>query len=787
MLRDLLVRASAGLLAAAIAVSCTRGGEAPREEVGSVQQAATLAGQGGAELGAAGAPSDAGGAPAGAQGGADGEPETCDPATCEGQNRCTRCVGNQCVRYTAADNHTCRAADASGCDVADVCDGTSDSCTDAVAPSTTKCGTAVGLCDVDDFCDGTTKVCADAKRANGFVCRDAVATGCDVADTCDGASNACPDAVRSSATKCRDAAAGGCDVDDYCDGATSVCTDAKRPVNFVCRPTVPGGCDVQDVCDGSTNVCPNVVATNATACRDAAGDCDAPDFCDGTTTACADVKQAPGFVCRTATGECDVADTCNGTSNSCVDAVAGSATQCRTATGECDVADFCSGVSKACLDIKRPSGALCRGAVPGGCDVQEVCDGASSVCPNDVVEAVGKVCRVAEGQCDLPESCNGSPECPPQALQPDGTSCTDADDKCLLDTTCTAGECGGGTAKTCPQNDQCKTNACVPTTGSCALSNKLDNTVCNDSINCTTSDRCRSGSCVGTPDNTLCRKPEHGCGTYTCDPSTNPALFPDYCKMTPLAKGEQCRKEGGICGIAEVCDGASEDCPPDLHRPPSFACQAPTCVGSVAKPQIFCSGNGTACPAQSDVSCEQYACDATTLTCGLACTGDEGCQPDHYCVGGTCEKRINPGGKCSDDTQCEKSNPHCVDGVCCNTICKEQCEACDIEGDEGTCLPVTGEPHGTREACGGDGSSCNGACNGQLRGACEYPARSVECLEASCDPQTRTAWEKLRERRAVRQGRFLPSRRLRRAAGAGRPLRARRAVRERLLHRRRLL
>jgi hypothetical protein len=666
MLRDLWVRVSAGLLSAAIAISCSRQEDKPRENVGSLEQAATLAGAGGEAAIDPGA------------GGAGGEPAVCDVATCEAPNTCTHCVGNQCVRFAAADNHVCRAAVATGCDVADVCDGSSDTCPDVVQPSTTKCRDAAGDCDVADFCDGTTTVCADAKHPKDFVCRAALPTGCDVADVCDGVSNACPDVVQPSTAKCRDAV-GGCDVDDFCDGTTTVCADGKRPKDFVCRPDDGLGCDVADVCDGNSKLCPQVVKSGASKCRDAAGDCDEDDFCNGLTTVCVDAKRPKDFVCRP--------------------------------------------------DSKK------------GCDVQDACDGVSAACPANAVQGLGTLCRAKQGQCDLPESCDGATDtCPGDLHQPNDTACTDASDKCLLSTTCNNGVCGGGTVKACPQTDQCKTNTCVPATGNCALSNKPNTATCDDAIGCTVNDHCQSGSCIGSPDNTLCAKPQHGCGVYTCDPATDPGQFPDYCRMTPMPSSKQCRPAGGPCGIPESCDGTSEDCPADQNKDASVVCQPASCVGATAKPQIKC--NGTAlCPTQADVTCVEYACSATSKACGTECADDDGCQPDHYCVDNKCEKRIDPGGTCKDDSQCSKSNPHCVDGVCCNTTCTGQCEACDVEGKEGTCSLVTGEPHGQRSACRGDGSACNGTCAGQLRNACAFASAQTVCVQAACDLATGMAVE----------------------------------------------
>src|SRR4051812_49577850 len=78
MLRDLLVRVSAGLLCGAIAISCSHDEDKATENVGSVEQAALLAGAGGAAGAAtvpgAGGATDTAGAAAGgaAAGGAPG-------------------------------------------------------------------------------------------------------------------------------------------------------------------------------------------------------------------------------------------------------------------------------------------------------------------------------------------------------------------------------------------------------------------------------------------------------------------------------------------------------------------------------------------------------------------------------------------------------------------------------------------------------------------------------------------------------------------------------------------
>ena len=45
---------------------------------------------------------------------------------------------------------------------------------------------------------------------------------------------------------------------------------------------------------------------------------------------------------------------------------------------------------------------------------------------------------------------------------------------------------------------------------------------------------------------------------------------------------------------------------------------------------------------------------------------------------------------------------------------------------------MTGEPHGTRARCLGQGSACAGRCDGEQRTTCRYPAGETECAPAAC-------------------------------------------------------
>jgi len=80
----------------------------------------------------------------------------------------------------------------------------------------------------------------------------------------------------------------------------------------------------------------------------------------------------------------------------------------------------------------------------------------------------------------------------------------------------------------------------------------------------------------------------------------------------------------------------------------------------------------------------------------------------------------------------------CVDGVCCDTPCDGQCEACNVPGSVGTCVAVSGAPKGDRAACAAAGATCGGVCDGAYRIACAYPDTATSCVPQSCIGGTKT-------------------------------------------------
>ncbi|MBL8741500.1 MAG: hypothetical protein JNK04_10415, partial [Myxococcales bacterium] len=202
----------------------------------------------------------------------------------------------------------------------------------------------------------------------------------------------------------------------------------------------------------------------------------------------------------------------------------------------------------------------------------------------------------------------------------------------------------------------------------------------------------------------------------------------------------------GIC-CNESCTDVCTSCraveqaiiPPDTAPPGDGACSTvldqtavnPQCAAGVEL--ILQCSNG-----EVDVTgvspCEPYVCDGDSDQCADSCANDAGCHEDYFCTAPNCLPAFADGEACNRDAQCK--NDHCVDGVCCNSECEGQCQACDVAGFVGTCTQVEGEaPHGDRDPCDGAGGECEGIC-GDNPLKCDYD-QTVACGASTCDAGVR--------------------------------------------------
>ena len=90
---------------------------------------------------------------------------------------------------------------------------------------------------------------------------------------------------------------------------------------------------------------------------------------------------------------------------------------------------------------------------------------------------------------------------------------------------------------------------------------------------------------------------------------------------------------------------------------------------------------------------------------------------------GTCKQKAPLGTGCTADVQCAPPG-HCADGFCCNQVCDGICQACNVAGNPGQCLPLGGaSPEPPRHAgitCAGSPTSCQGVCTGNTQ-TCTFP------------------------------------------------------------------
>jgi len=194
-------------------------------------------------------------APLGTRCGGTTEGSCSTPGTCNGtapacEGGTPLAAGTECLAIDPTDP----------CDVADICDGTSDACRPRYASADTTCGGVgdLGPCDAPDHCAGTSSDCV-SNYLVGVECR---------------------------------AAQGACDTPELCLGDTLECgSDVVESAGMVCRSAL-ASCDVEESCDGTSFACP----ADETACeedggvsitRDAGASADAGEPLAATGCACA--------------------------------------------------------------------------------------------------------------------------------------------------------------------------------------------------------------------------------------------------------------------------------------------------------------------------------------------------------------------------------------------------------------------------------------------------------------------------------------------------------------------
>ncbi|MET0794591.1 MAG: hypothetical protein ABW061_23930 [Polyangiaceae bacterium] len=347
----------------------------------------------------------------------------------------------------------------------------------------------------------------------------------------------------------------------------------------------------------------------------------------------------------------------------------------------CATATDCA--SNYCAD-----GVCCSGPCQGACEACSVASGATT-----------------DGQC-APVS-SGSSACLPLVCDGVSASCV----SCANDDQCPAG-------RYCGANGQCQAQqpqgaSCDATPGNQCLASNCR--VCATGF-CTDGVCCES-ACQGTCQ--ACSALMSGVADGSCAPVLADQDPHGDCSVD-LGYPASCQADG-------ACDGNGE-C--RLYAKSGTACGATHCTAGQVSGAI-CDGAGK-CD-QATVSCAPYACDSSA--CASSCTDDDDCEASAYCVNGTCQLRKPAGQACASSHQC--SSGFCTDGVCCESACEGQCQAC---GKGGKCSPVKGAPRGERPACAGVPKECGGSCDGTTVDACEYEGANAACgSECSNAHETRRA------------------------------------------------
>ncbi|MBK7395953.1 MAG: hypothetical protein IPJ34_06510 [Myxococcales bacterium] len=468
--------------------------------------------------------------------------------------------------------------------------------------------------------------------------------------------------------------------------------------------------------------------------------CGAGKYCGGG--ACF-TKKAAGVACA-ANNECSL--------GFCVDGVC-----CDTAcTGQCVACDN-PGKVGTCSNATGPTHgarAACTGGF--GCDGTGVC---ATTCSSSAVCGTAYRCDTGTSTCvlknDLGAACAAPTDCKSNNCV-DGvccnTACTGNCQACdLAGTLGTCSSVNSGSPhgpRTCSPYGVCSLGACSST--------------CTDSTQCATGFFCVGGTCTNK------KNPGEGCGSGA------------ECKSGFCAAGvccdRACTAECESCGLA----GALGTC---KFRPTTDSCGLSGCLGSTLVARGTCSGTDATCKPGTATACPDGLKCAGAALCKTTCTGDADCAVGVCDTGtGKCVPSLDAGVDTGTETgdgaiadtadtspvdsgatdsgadapsdtwttadgaaptlpskpevsefiRCTKSSEcatgHCVDGVCCDTACKERCHSCALLSNPGKC---TVEPVGVdlRNECG-PSNTCLGTCGGA--GECVGSGKGTMCGRNRC-------------------------------------------------------
>jgi hypothetical protein len=201
------------------------------------------------------------------------------------------------------------------------------------------------------------------------------------------------------------------------------------------------------------------------------------------------------------------------------------------------------------------------------------------------------------------------------------------------------------------------------------------------------------------------------------DKGTNSGAAYDFAALK--GNGDACNAAtecaSGFCADGVCCNGAC-----------AGACDACNLATSKGTCKLVAKGSA------GSPSCNPYLCNGTAAVCPVSCAADADCAAGAWCSGGACVPKSELGVACAKSSACQSG--FCVDGVCCDSACPGSCNACNVAGSLGACVPAPkgspGSPSCGAYLCDGVTSACSSKCSADAD--CSSGAY---CAGTSCVPK----------------------------------------------------
>ncbi len=636
-------------------------------------------------------------------------PAVADGTVCDDGEYCT--LGDQCTAGTCSGPSARNCSDSNPC-TSDSCDEVGNACVNVNVANGTSCDDGQ-YCTLGEVC--TFGVCAGGTPRN---CSDG--NDC-TADSCDDNSNTCVNANQPDGAACNDGIY--CTMGEVCTagvcggGSPRNCSDGNQCTSDICDEA-GNICDNQPIADGSVcddgQYCSNGDQCLAGACQPGpARNCSdgnqcTVDSCNETTNACDnDPSAADGILCnddlfcnigeRCLGGACQggtpypcsdgnqcTADSCDEANDACLNDAAGMNGAACDDGNYCTIGDSCNGgfcnpsSSRNCADADPCTADSCNEAT-NACDHSAVANG--TPCDDGVYCSVGSTCSAGACGGGVPNTCDDGNDCTTDSCNEAGLTCdhtqlangTPCDDGlyCNVNSTCSAGACGGGAPNACDDGQQCTFDSCNEASNSCSHDTvPMNGAPCDDGNFCLVGETCNAGSCSGG--SVLSCDDGNTCTSDWCDEGGNICHNDDRSDGAACDDGQFCSAGdnclGGVCqpGAAQACaDGnpcTNDSCDEgnDLCAygcvPAGTRCldatQEATCDGACNSSQLVicsygcnagrqecneCNPSTLECRADLEYLCNaEFICDASGLIQSKSCCSSNRCT----CDGSTCLEDI---------------------------------------------------------------------------------------------------------------------------------------------------